>query len=81
MSGKVNMTLRNDAVQEPRIHWEELAVNEAIRRYPGTVTVFNRFGIDACCGGAMPIPEAADRDGADTEELIDALAEVAAAEP
>jgi regulator of cell morphogenesis and NO signaling len=75
------MTSRNDAVQQPRIHWEELTVNDAIRRYPGTVTVFNRFGIDACCGGAVSILEAADRDGADIEELIDALAEVAAAEP
>lgn len=47
-----------------------LTVNEAIRRWPRTVEVFNRFGIDACCGGAVPIADAAARDGADVEELM-----------
>jgi iron-sulfur cluster repair protein YtfE (RIC family) len=35
-----------------------LTVNEAIRRYPATVAVFNAFGIDACCGGAAPLAAA-----------------------
>ena len=43
----------------------QMSVNETIRRFPATVEVFNRHGIDACCGGAAPVAEAAVRDGAD----------------
>lgn len=52
---------------------EVLTVNELIREIPATVQVFNDFGIDACCGGAVPIREAAERDGADAEALLAAL--------
>lgn len=54
-----------------------MAVNEAIRRYPATIAVFNAFGIDACCGGAASIEEAARRDAADVEALLAALREAA----
>ena len=50
-----------------------MTVNEAIRLYPQTVAVFNAFNIDACCGGAATIEEAARRDGANPEELLAAL--------
>jgi regulator of cell morphogenesis and NO signaling len=59
------------SIEEP-IH-AGLTVNEAIRRFPATVAVFNEFGIDACCGGAAPLTEAAERDGADPDALLDAL--------
>ncbi len=52
---------------------DDLSVNEAIRRHPATVPVFNAFGIDACCGGAAPLAEAAVRDGADPAALLQAL--------
>ena len=51
----------------------ETTVNDLIRSVPATVDAFNRFGIDACCGGAVPIAEAADRDGADVTALLAAL--------
>ncbi|HSK21162.1 MAG TPA: DUF542 domain-containing protein [Longimicrobiales bacterium] len=54
----------------------QLTVNEAIRRYPGTVAIFNRHGIDACCGGAAPVAEAAERDGADLVALENELMQV-----
>lgn len=57
---------------------ETLTVNEFVRRWPETVEVFNRFGIDACCGGAVPVAEAAVRDGADPEALRRALDDVVA---
>ena len=59
----------------------QMTVNEAIRRYPATVEIFNRYGIDACCGGAAPVLEAAVRDGADPaaleNELMQAIGQAA----
>ena len=66
-----------DVTREVRPIDGERMVNEVIRSHPETVEVFNRFGIDACCGGAAPITEAALRDGADPEALIRSLNEVA----
>lgn len=54
---------------------ETRTVNEIIRLWPATVEVFNRFGLDACCGGAVPPAEAAARDGAGPEALRRALDE------
>lgn len=51
-------------------------VNEIVAQYPDSITVFNQFGIDSCCGGAVPLAEAALRDGADVDELLAALQEV-----
>ncbi|HEY7897456.1 MAG TPA: DUF542 domain-containing protein [Gemmatimonadaceae bacterium] len=48
-------------------------VNQTLREYPSTTAVFNKFGIDACCGGAASISDAAVRDGADPQELLKAL--------
>jgi regulator of cell morphogenesis and NO signaling len=48
----------------------ETTVNEAIRVRPASVRVFNDHGIDACCGGAMPIEAAAARDGVDVQLLL-----------
>jgi regulator of cell morphogenesis and NO signaling len=54
-------------------------VNAMIARHPETMPVFNRFGLDTCCGGGAPIAEAARRDGADLDELVKALSEALAA--
>lgn len=48
-------------------------VNEILVQYPETVSVFNDFGIDACCGGDASVDEAARRDGVDVNALIAAL--------
>jgi iron-sulfur cluster repair protein YtfE (RIC family) len=56
----------------------ELSVNETIHRHPRSVQVFNRFGVDACCGGASSLAEAAARDGVSLAELMDALRQEAA---
>jgi regulator of cell morphogenesis and NO signaling len=53
----------------------QMTVNEAVRRYPRTVAVFHRHGIDACCGGALPIAEAAARHGIDVAQLLAQLLE------
>lgn len=45
-------------------------VNEIIGSHPETVEVFNRLGIDACCGGDAFPREAAVRDGVDAALLL-----------
>ena len=49
------------------------SVNDVLTQYPETVSIFNAFGIDACCGGAASLREAARRDGVDLAELLAAL--------
>jgi regulator of cell morphogenesis and NO signaling len=58
----------------------EISVNEAIRLVPASVEVFNRYAIDACCGGASSIREAALRDGAPLEPLMQELMQLAEAQ-
>lgn len=55
--------------------------NDVLRAYPAAARVFNEFGIDACCGGAVPLAEAAQRDGADLDALLGALRATAAVTP
>jgi regulator of cell morphogenesis and NO signaling len=55
----------------------DLSVNELISRYPAAVELFNRYGIDACCGGAASVREAAARDGADVVALVAELEQIA----
>lgn len=45
-------------------------VNEVIRMYPESVSVFNQLGIDACCGGDASLAEAAWREGVDLGSLL-----------
>jgi regulator of cell morphogenesis and NO signaling len=54
----------------------EWTVNDAIAHFPATIAVFNRLGIDACCGGSATIAEAAIRDGVDPVVLLAALRDV-----
>jgi regulator of cell morphogenesis and NO signaling len=57
-----------------------MTVNEVIRRAPVAVTVFKRYGIDACCGGGLPVGEAAARHGIDEATLIAELQRTADAD-
>lgn len=49
-------------------------VNEIVARFPQTAAVFNRFGLDTCCGGGVSVREAAARDGLDVDQVLEALA-------
>jgi regulator of cell morphogenesis and NO signaling len=51
----------------------ELQVNEITRLFPGTLRVFHAAGIDSCCGGALPVGEAARRHGLDPALLLGEL--------
>jgi iron-sulfur cluster repair protein YtfE (RIC family) len=50
-----------------------MTVNDVMRWYPQTLSVFDAFGIDACCGGAASLDEAARRDGVALDALLAAL--------
>jgi iron-sulfur cluster repair protein YtfE (RIC family) len=50
-----------------------VTVRETIARHPETKAVFTRFGLDTCCGSGVPIIDAAHRDGADLDALLQAL--------
>ena len=50
-----------------------VTVRETMSRHPETKDVFARFGLDTCCGSGVPIIDAAKRDGADLDALLDAL--------
>lgn len=50
-----------------------LTVNDMVATHPETIAVFNRFGLDTCCGGGVSIAEAARRDGAKLGDLVQAL--------
>ena len=54
-----------------------LTVRETMALHPATRAVFTSFGVDTCCGSGVPIADAARRDGADADTLLDALREVA----
>ncbi|HEY9449741.1 MAG TPA: DUF542 domain-containing protein [Gemmatimonadaceae bacterium] len=48
-------------------------VNSIVTNHPETAAVFNRFGLDTCCGASLTVEEAAQRDGVDTRVLCTEL--------
>ena len=53
-----------------------MTINEIVARYPATIPVFNRFGMDTCCGGGVSVNEAARRDGVEVEPVMGALRDI-----
>jgi regulator of cell morphogenesis and NO signaling len=54
-------------------------LNEIVAREPRTLEVLQRFGLDTCCGGALPLATAAQHHGLDVNELLAALRDAAEA--
>ena len=48
-------------------------INDIVARHPETIPVFNRFGVDTCCGGGVRVDQAAHRDGFDLDAVVRAL--------
>jgi regulator of cell morphogenesis and NO signaling len=44
-----------------------------LRLAPDTGAVFNRFGVDTCCGGGLPLDQAAREAGVPLAELLAAI--------
>ena len=55
---------------------KDMIINEVIKKYPQTISVFNRFGVDACCGGGQSIERTATADGINVSALLITLNEV-----
>jgi len=51
----------------------DMRINEVVRVHPETVSIFHRYGMDACCGGAKTIEEAAAAHRLDLAEVLEAL--------
>jgi regulator of cell morphogenesis and NO signaling len=51
-----------------------LTINEIVRDHPAALAVLQRFGIDACCGGALTLAKAAARHGVTVAEVLGAIA-------
>lgn len=56
----------------------EMTVNEVVLRLPGALPVLAACGIDTCCGGALPLGEAARRHDVDADKLLARLLREAA---
>ena len=48
-------------------------VNQLLIDHPVVIKVLNDFGVDACCGGASTLEEAATNDNIDLDTLLAAL--------
>lgn len=52
------------------------SVNDVTMRYPATIAVFNRFGVDTCCGGILSVEAAARANDVDRDALCAQLHDV-----
>ncbi len=48
-------------------------MNDTIRRYPESITIFNQLGVDTCCGGAASLADSARGLGIEVDELVSML--------
>ena len=51
----------------------EDTLNAIVARYPQTLGVLQRLGLDTCCGGALPLRTAAQHHGLAIAEVLAAL--------
>ena len=58
---------------------KDMIINDVIKKYPKTITVFNNFKVDSCCGGGVSIEKTVGMSGIDIDALLKALNKVAMA--
>lgn len=51
----------------------EHSLNAIVAAYPYTLPIFQRWGLDTCCGGAVPLRIAAEHHNLDLSQLLTAL--------
>ncbi len=55
------------------VPFEDVTLNTLVALYPAALPVLERFGLDTCCGGALPLRTAAEHHQLDLAELVCAL--------
>lgn len=55
-------------------------LNAIVARHPAALAVFQRFGLDTCCGGSLPLAIAAEHHALDLGTVLAALALASAAQ-
>ncbi|MGQ3683509.1 MAG: DUF542 domain-containing protein [Candidatus Loosdrechtia sp.] len=55
---------------------KDMIINDVIKKYPKTITVFSNFKVDSCCGGGFSIEKTASMGGVNVDELLQALNKV-----
>ncbi len=58
---------------------KNMTINDVVKKYPKTITVFSKFKVDSCCGGAGSIEKTAGMSGVDIVALMAALNKAAGA--
>ncbi len=53
----------------------ERTVRELVQEFPGATRVFEKFGIDYCCGGKRPLEEACNAANVSVEKVLTSLEE------
>jgi iron-sulfur cluster repair protein YtfE (RIC family) len=46
------------------------SVNDLLRDHPSSIVALTAHGIDTCCGGDLPLPDAARRAGVSFDRLL-----------
>ncbi|TLD39838.1 MAG: hypothetical protein JETT_3898 [Candidatus Jettenia ecosi] len=64
---------------EKEVITKNMVINDVIKKYPKTITVFSKFKVDACCGGGFSIEKTAGASGIDTNSLLTELNKVVVA--
>ncbi|MCF6158339.1 MAG: DUF1858 domain-containing protein [wastewater metagenome] len=59
---------------------KDMVINDVIKKYPKTITVFSNFKVDSCCGGGFSIEKTAWMGGVDVDALLKALNKAASEE-
>lgn len=63
-------------------HWlsSAMTVNELLQRHPHTLPTLHALGVHTCCGGGLPLSEAASKAGISEELLLHRVTAAIAAE-
>lgn len=64
---------------EKMIITKDMVINDVIKKYPKTITIFSNFKVDSCCGGGVSIEKTAGVSGINLDALLQALNKVALA--
>lgn len=64
---------------EKMIITKDMVINDVIKKYPKTITIFSNFKVDSCCGGGSSIEKTAGVSGINLDALLQALNKVALA--